>query len=221
MATGDSNDMQSRLVSLIPSGWINGVATYAPAIIGAIGDQLSIAYSLLQYAISQTRITTATGVFLDLISLDYFGFNLLRRTSEADASFRARIQKELFRTRVTRPGVVQALIDLTGRTPVIFEPTRPADTGAYGTSGRMGYGSSGGYGSMRMPSQCLINAYRPLTAGVPKVGGYHSGLAYRTASASEYASISTSGAFVADAAIDAQIVATKAAGVVAWVRINS
>lgn len=220
MATGDSADMLARLKSTLPARWFNDQAINAPSVLGSIGDQLAAAYSLFQFVVKQTRIATASGVFLDLISLDFLGLNLRRRTSESDGTFRARIQKEILRTRVTRAGVIQSLTDLTGRVPKIFEPARPQDTGAYRTGGA-GYGVAGGYGSLQMPNQALVKAYRPLTAGIPNIGGYRLGGAYRNPSPSAYANIAASGAFIADADIDAAIEATKPLGTRVWVQINS
>ena len=45
------------------------------------------------------------------------------------------------RERNTRNAVISVLTDLTGRTPLVFEPSRPADTGGYGIG--TGYGVVG------------------------------------------------------------------------------
>ena len=60
---------------------------------------LSQIYALIQYAVLQTRIATATDGFLDLISYDFFGGNLPRRSQEKDNPFRARILATLLRPR--------------------------------------------------------------------------------------------------------------------------
>jgi hypothetical protein len=84
------------------------------------------------YAKAQLRIATASDGFLDVISADFFGTTLPRKTNESDAAFRNRIIINLFRERATRKAVTQVLTTLTGRAPLIVEPSRPADTGAYG-----------------------------------------------------------------------------------------
>ncbi|HHW4682388.1 MAG TPA: hypothetical protein ACQGQI_04225, partial [Xylella sp.] len=92
----------------------------------------------------------ATDGWLDIIATDFFGSSLRRKSGQSDASFRNRLLIHLFRERATRNGLVKVLTDLTGRTPVIFEPQRPLDTGSYGGP-LIGYGQAGGYGSMRLP----------------------------------------------------------------------
>src|SRR5260364_392629 len=57
-----------------------------------------------------------------------------------------RIRARLFGERATRAGLIQALNDLTGREPRVFEPQRIMDTGCY-RGPRLAYGLQGGYGS--------------------------------------------------------------------------
>ena len=136
-------------------------------------------YSLLQYVKLQTRISTATDRFLDFISRDFFGTRLGRRVAENDTSFRARIKKEILRPRATRAALTLALVDLTAKAPAIFEPTNPYDAGGYGRSGMtvgtgLGYGLAGGYGSLQLPFQVFVGAYRPSTnGGIASVAGYY------------------------------------------------
>ena len=47
-------------------------------------------YGLLGFVMAQTRIATATGVWLDMIARDCFGTRLSRRGAQADDAFRAR-----------------------------------------------------------------------------------------------------------------------------------
>ncbi|TBW32619.1 hypothetical protein EYW49_22025 [Siculibacillus lacustris] len=218
--TGDSADMLARLKSLLPGRWFAGIAPLRDAVLGALADQLAWAYGLFQWVITQSRISTATGAFLDLISFDFLGLGLRRRTGELDDVYRVRVLKEILRERATRAGMVAALTDLTGRAPVIFEPRRPADTGSYGLGG-CAYGAIGGYGSVIMPTEYFMTAYRPATAGIPYVGGYGIAAAYTTPSATEYADITSAGAQIADAEIYETIEKTKALGTTAWVNIQS
>ena len=97
----------------------------------------------------QTRIATATDGFLDLIS-----YRLLRQQSAAPTARAGRSVPRaniatLLREKATRNGMIAALVNLTGRAPFIFEPARPADTGAYSIS-TSGYGVAGGYGSLML-----------------------------------------------------------------------
>jgi hypothetical protein len=114
------------------------------------------------------------------------------------------------------------LVALTGRAPKITEPQRPADCGAY-SAPNSGYGSAGAYGSMLIPYQAFVKAYRPLTSGIPMIAGY--GIptaAYSTPSqGGEYASISMVQGAVQDADLYAAIDAVKPAGTTLWTQISS
>ena len=76
----------------------------------------------------------------------------------------------MLQPRGTRAALVQALVNLTGRPPVVFEPARPPDTRAWGVA--CGWGVAGGWGSLAMPFQCLVTAFRPQGGGVSVVAGW-------------------------------------------------
>lgn len=187
MATGDQNDIAGRIMATLPP-WFATTTGNIGAVIQGAAAALALAYSLLTYAAQQTRIKTATDGWLDMIAADFFGGSLLRVSGQSDSSFRARILIAMFRERGTRLALSKVLVDLTGRTPRIFEPARPADAGGYSTGG-VGYGAAGGYGSLQHPSQVFVMAYRPIGGGV------------------------------ADADIYAAVNSVKPAGAIAWVRI--
>ena len=190
------------------------------ALLHAISTLFADAYAFIRYARTQARIKTATGGFLDLIALDFFD-PLRRGPNETDASLRRRILVQLFLEKGTRYGLVRALELLTGRTPVVFEPARPADTGAYGTN-TLGYGAAGGYGSLLLPHQAFVTAYRPIGQGIPGVAGYGNPQGgYSTFSRSSYASLGDVVGAVTDASIYAAIDAVMPVGTVAWTRIVS
>lgn len=135
MSTGDSNDVFSRLKSALPQRWFGSTSDSMPvvdSVIAGVATALSFIYSLYSYAVLQTRIRTATDGYLDLIAADFFGTSIQRKANQTDASFRATIIANMFRERATRHAIVKVLQDLTGRTPKIVEPKRPADTGTYG-----------------------------------------------------------------------------------------
>lgn len=176
---GDITDMLARLRVALTSTWFpttaQGTPTNSPVLDGLLSGVAYVwsqSYSLLQYVKSQARISTAGGVFLDIIASDFFGLFLSRRNAELDASLRTRIKKELLREKGTRAGLIAAVTDLTGRVPTVFEPGYTLDTGGWGVTGRMGYGVAGGYGSLVLPFQFFINALRPLGGGVASVAGY-------------------------------------------------
>src|SRR5947207_74321 len=131
MAVGDQQNMLQRLKALIPATWFGDTSPLLDALLNGLAKAASFSYSLILYATLQTRIKTATDGWLDMISADFFGSSLPRKANQSDASFRNRIVINLFRERATRNAVVKVLTDLTGRAPIIIEPQRPADTGAY------------------------------------------------------------------------------------------
>lgn len=215
---GSQPDLLARLRSLLPGGWFSAPTPALNGVLSGFARLLSDGYGLVQYARSQARIKTATGGFLDLIALDYFGATLARRSGENDAALRLRVLASLFAEKATRRGVIKALEALTGRTPVIFEPARPADTGGYGIA--MGYGVAGGYGSLLLPFQAFVTAYRPAGQGIPLVAGYGAAPGgYGTPSGSEYASLAQVIGQVTDADILAAVGGAMPVGTVAWTRI--
>ncbi len=173
MATGDQNDIAARIAAVLPNGWFPDQSD-APILWGILtgfGAIWAVIYSLLVWVQQQTRIATATGANLDLISMDFFGGDLPRRAGESDSAFEARIELELFRPKGTRAAVVQELTDLTGQAPRIFEPRLTSDTGGY-TIGGVGFGAGGGYGSLLLPFQFFVQAYFAVPSTVANVGGY-------------------------------------------------
>ena len=224
MATGDQNDMVVRLRALLPTSWFPDTAPVLSAVLAGFGATLSAIYSQITYAGRQTRIATATDAFLDMISADYFGLNLPRRTLESDTAFRNRILGNLLAPRATRAAMISVLTKLTGRAPTIFEPAQPGDTGVYG-GGTFAYGVAGGWGSYAMPFTAFINAKRPSGGGVANVQGYYSGTGQAIAGygqgAIEYTSAGQNSAPVADADIYAAVNNTKPAGSTMWVGITS
>lgn len=221
MATGDQQDLLARIKALLPNGWFRDATPVLDAVLSGLAYAFASVYSLTQYARLQTRIATATDAFLDLLSFDFFGSTLPRRSGESDDAFRARIQAELLLERATRKGLIRALELLTGRTPKVFEPSRPADTGGYNTNS-LGYCVAGGYGSLALPAQAFVVAYRPLGQGVPNVAGYGNPQgAYNTGSQIEYASPDMIAGTVTDADIYATISSVAPAGTLIWTRIES
>ncbi len=221
MATGDTNDFLTRLKALLPNGWFTGATPVLDAVLTGISSVLASVYSLAAYAKLQTRIMTATDGFLDLISYDFFGGDLPRNYQETDAAFRTRILAELLLEKGTRKGLIRALQILTGRTPWVFEPARPADTGGYNQP-CMGYGVAGGYGSLACPYQAFVVAYRPAGQGIPFVGGYGTPVGgYSTASQLEYANPSLTQGAVTDQDIYNTIANVVPEGTIAWTSIQS
>jgi hypothetical protein len=110
---------------------------------------------LLETVRQEARLATVTDRFLDLACVDFFGRRLARRTAESDDALRARLQGAMHRLRGTRPSLIDAA-SVAGYSAVIFEPARPADTGAYSVPGGLAWGVAGGWGSLQMPLECFI-----------------------------------------------------------------
>lgn len=221
MATGDQQDFFQRIKTLAPR-WFGDDSPTIDALVQGLAWACSFVYSLYVYAKLQTRILTATDGWLDMIAADFFGSSLLRAANQSDASFRARIIINMFRERGTRRSIVKVLQDLTGRTPLIFEPMRPADTGGYGQAQGLAYGLAGGYGSLLLPYQGFVTAFRPTGSGIPLVAGYGiSTGGYGQASRAEYGSMNMIQGAVTDADIYAAIDSVKPAGTTVWTAISS
>lgn len=238
MPSGDTDDMAGRIRSVLPSSWFpRSPAPGASAtpvldgVLAGLGSAWAALYSLLSYTRLQTRIATATDFFLDLIAADFFGVKLQRRSGEADSAFRNRIEANIFAPRATRAAVSAALRELTGQLPIIFEPAYTPDTGGYGVpaqgGGNLGYGVAGGWGSLELPFQYFVTAFRPVgvVAGVANVAGYGS-LGASDASpggygagAFEYADMELVSGTVLDSDIYAAIATTRPVATIAWASI--
>jgi hypothetical protein len=217
MATGNIEFYFRRLKAAWPVGWTGDVSPVLDAVLKAEAQCFSLVHGLFDYTQIQTRLQTATGAFLDIAAFDFFGTRLVRRPEESDNLFRIRILNELLSEKVTRKGVENALFRLTGRMPVVFEPMRPADTIVYGVTG-YGYAR---YGSMNMPFQFLVDAYRPTQNSNLNFPGYGcDGNYYGITPLVAYAELENQ-LQVKDADIYGAVDAVKAAGTTAWVSINN
>ena len=219
MATGDAPDMVARLKAVLPNRWFPDTAPVLAGLLSGFAVVASSMYALLQAVREQTRIATASGAFLDMIGQDYFGVRLRRRFGQRDETYRRRIQAELLRERGTRAAVISVLTDLTGRAPVVFEPARATDTGAWGIA--LGYGMAGGWGSLELPFQCFVTAYRPLGVGISSVAGWGGSSGGWGQGAIEYASVEMLQGQVTGAEIDAAVAGVMPAASIAWTRIVS
>ena len=221
---GDQADISGRLTAVLPSRWFADQSPILAGILSGFAWAWAGSYSLLQYVKAQTRIASATDVWLDIIARDFFGSNLVRRADQGDDPFRERIQRELFRERGTRAALISVVQDLTGRPPVIFEPARTTDTGGYrltsgGVTG-LGYGLAGGWGSLNLPFQCFVTAYRPLGTGIALVSGWGGSGGGFGIGAIEYASLAMVQGQVTDDDINSAIAGVMPAASIAWTRIT-
>jgi hypothetical protein len=211
---GDISDMAARLRSLVPEGWFADDAVVLGGLLDGLGAAWACIYALIQFVVQQARISTASGIFLDMISVDFFGNSLPRLPLEQDSAYVRRIKNELLRPRGTRSAVSTALQQLTGRAPVIFEPALTSDTGGY-TLGGVGYGVAGGWGNLSLPFQMFITAYRPQGSGIAQLAGYGTG------GIPVYGDPDMEATPIADASIVSGIPRLLPAATVAWVRLSN
>lgn len=222
---GDQRDIVSRLMAVLPTRWFPDEAPVLTGLLKGLASSWSWAYDLSQYVKAQARISTATGIWLDIIAQDFFGTRLTRLGMQSDDGFRNRIQRELFRERGTRAAVVSALEDCTGRIPIVFEPSRTTDTGGYsslaGAGGGVAYGASGGWGSLQLPFQCFVTAFRPRGSGIAVVSGWGATTGAYCIGAIEYASLSMVQGQVTDADIYAAVAGVLPVASIGWVSITN
>ncbi len=228
--TGDAPDILTRLKAVLPSRWFADETPVLNGILAGLASGWAWVYSLLSYAIAQTRIVTATDFWLDVIAQDFFGGRLHRRAGEPDNGFRHRILRALLREHGTRSAVIATLTDLTGRVPQIFEPSRPTDTGSYGSlsapAGGMAWGLAGGWGNLNLPFQCFITAYRPSGSGIASVTGWGGGTstpgigAYGIG-AIEYASLAMIQGRITDTDIYQAVADVMPVAAIGWTQISN
>jgi hypothetical protein len=103
--TGSERDMLARLKAVLPARWFPDVAPVLNGLLAGIASAWAWSYSQLAYVKLQTRVATATDVWLDVIAQDFFGSRLTRQ-GRTDGAFRSSLQLELLRERGTRAAVI-------------------------------------------------------------------------------------------------------------------
>ena len=215
---GDAGDMLARLKSVLPARWHGEANATLDAVLAGLADGWTWLHDMLAAVRAQARIATASGATLDLIAADCFGARIRRRRGQGDSAFRVTILSELLRERATRPALLAALHDLTGRDATVFEPRRPADTGGWGVA--CGYGAGGGWGSLALPYQCFVTARRPQGSGIARLNGWGGGAGGWGGGSVAWASLAMIEGQVTDADIHAAVAAVMPAAAIAWVRID-
>ena len=204
----------------LPTGWFAEDGPVINAVLDALATAPAFSFEQMIHVAAQIRLTTATGMNLDLIAEDFFGrAQFRRRTGEADDSYRARIDKERLRPRATKAAMIGAIEDLTGTAPEIFEPYSPISAGTYGRS--QYYGKAGRLGSLNRPNEVFLSVTRSKGQGIPKVSGYGANQSAYGRGMMRYVSRREVRGDVTDAEIIRTVSRTVASGVTAWTEIKS
>jgi hypothetical protein len=226
--TGDLVDIAFRIRSALPKRWFAEKSPNLDVLVTSIATPWVWLYDFICYAIQQTRISTASDSWLDMIAADYFGTGLRRKVGEADITYRVRVRAALLRDAATRSAIINGLQGLTGISPSIFEPANCLDTGGYGTlSGDtafrcqgFAYGQAGGWGSLKLPYQFFVTAERPLVPGVAMLAGYGTPAGGYGQGFLGYVDISLLPGQVTDAEIQNTLSSLLPINAVAWLRIT-
>lgn len=221
---GDQQDIVGRLKVTLPSGWFPDNTPVLDALLGGLASAWASSYGLLQYVRTLTRLATVSDIWLDVAAQDFFGSRVVRG-GQNDVAFSKRLRAEILRPRGTRASLASALSDLTGHQPSIFEPARPSDTGGWGGEGclvsGLAYGSAGGWGSLSLPFQCFVTAFRPSGSGIAAVAGWSTPAGGYGIGAIEYGGLSMIEAAVTDPDIFAAAASVMPVAAVAWIRIGN
>jgi len=220
------NDVFQRIKATLPLRWFNEDTPILDLVLTSMSAGWVALFSLLDYVSQQCRIRTASDGWLDLIALDYFGDRTKRRLHEVDGSFRRQIFLDLLRERCTRVALYDTLEVLTGRPPTIFEPSNPGDTGCFcgpgvTMSGGSAYNCSGGWGSLDLPFQVFVRAYRPEMPGIALINGWNGNIGGFGGGFSSYVSSGGASSGASDLEICKSISSVVPAGTVVWMSIES
>lgn len=165
---------------MLPKGWFSDDGPIMGAMLASLADSWTCLSNNIDYVSGQTRIQTATDIWLDLAGADYLGTLIERQSDEADDAYRSRIKACLLTSAATRSSLVEGIAKLTNATAQIFEPSNCLDTGGYGNSVSppteagygLAYGLSGGWGSLELPYQVFITIMTQPLPGEPSPTGY-------------------------------------------------
>lgn len=214
-----AENMRQRLRALLPNGWFGDSTPVLDAVTVGTGALWAAVATLIGAVRAQSRIATASGVFLDLAAVDYCGVAVKRRAGESDPAFSVRLRAAVLTSRATRAALVSAIERITGRTPTLFEPFNPTDCGGYATN-TLGYGVCGGYGSLQLPYQLFVTAYRPDAMPASHAGGYNLGPGGYGAAPMAWIEAGDNPGLLTDSEIYAGIVDALPLNAVAWTRLE-
>lgn len=154
-ALGSIGDFSRRFRQLLPLGWFpdapdDGDVETAPVLVAFLngcGCIFAGVWEQIQALRRCSRLKTASGPFVEMISADYFGPDgLPRKVKEKDENYRQRIVDNIVARRNTREAVYASIFAETGQAPNIIEPMNAADCHALGGYAQPAVGGGYGYG---------------------------------------------------------------------------
>lgn len=177
---GDASEIAARLRRYLPRRWFGRQGDPTPvldALLGGLGAAFAQLWALIAFAKLQARLATATGGWLDLAAVDFFGPDAFPRfAAEREEDYRVRLRQEVLRRRVTRQAIVDVVDDITGAPPLkVYEGFDAPTCGGWGAARSMGWGVAGLWGST-VPGEVIITVAEPQGYGIPNVPGWGSGL---------------------------------------------
>lgn len=202
-----TNEFVDLLKDWLPAGWAGSETPNLDALLSGPAAGFAFNSEQLYYTKLQMRVQTATGENLDAIALDYFGTQVARLPEESDGAFRLRLLANLRIDSQTRVCIETAILQLTGLIPVIWEPFRAADNGAYGVNLVYGHSTYGG----GEPYYYHITVFRRASPFIAVFGGYGAALYYGGPGA--YFDPAFFAEYISDAAINQVLQRLTAAGV--------
>ena len=223
---GDQNDIVRRLRAVLPSRWFGSATPVLDTLLDALATGWRQGFDLLGFTRLQSRIGSASNAWLDLVAYDFFGHRLVRRDGQTDSAFRPIVIRNILRPLATRSALISALQDLTGRRPIVFEPSNTGDTGGYGNivtsaGGGAGYGIAGGWGALGLPFQCFVTVYRPQINGAANLPGWSSSLSGYGTGTLAYLGVEGANGYISDSQIFAEVARVAPAGTVVWTNISN
>ena len=182
--------LYSRTVAALPF-WFGNSQTYSDnenstilnVVLAAYLTTADLAYQQLQFVLLNDRLGV-NFLFLmqdvdqlNLFAQDFFGNGLPRQPNESNDNYKLRISANLFNIKATRQGMFDALLNLTGFAPIIFEPWSIFDAmvyDGYHTGQNLAHSAYGvgKYGSEILAYTGYIDVFVPNNQGLGNYPGY-------------------------------------------------
>jgi len=82
--TGSRRDIASRMRAVLPTKWFGDITPILDTLLNGFGAGWEYIYQFQLYARQQTRLSTASALWLDLVALDFFGSRISRSAGQSD-----------------------------------------------------------------------------------------------------------------------------------------